>query len=115
MIFNSNEFKIKQPISKGLLAAIVSCAVSLCGLGYFAIAAGTAEDKSAELQKRLTNAEESLKLKVEELASTEKALNEKIDQVKADSSSEITALDDKLAAFAKQAAACEKLRTRIGR
>lgn len=115
MIFNPKEFKIKQPVPRALLAALVVCAASLTGIVYLSIATATAQDKASELQKKLTTAEASLKSKVEELASREKSWSEKMERSQADSSAESDNLNRKIAAFAKQAAACEILRARIGR
>lgn len=115
MKFNVNEFRIKQPVSRVLLVSIAVCVAAIVAAAYFAIAANTAVANSRALQTKLATAEGALSAKTKALTESERIGKEEIKTIQNKATTDIDALNEKVAAFAKQAAACEVLRNKIRR
>lgn len=115
MYIGSKEFRIPQRVSRGLILAVAVAVVAALSAGYFAYKASAAETARATAADKLTQTTAELDKKTKALAAMEKSTKETIDKAKEKSDAELAALRDQVAAFAKQAAACEVLRKKIGR
>ena len=115
MKFNANEFRIKQPASRALLVAIVVCVAAIVAAAYFGFSASAAATNSKALEKKLATAEGALSAKTKELTDSERIGKEAVKKIQDKATADIDALNEKVAAFAKQAAACEVLRNKIRR
>jgi hypothetical protein len=113
--FNPKEFKIKQPISRGVVVVAVVFAASLAGAVYFYFEANAARKHVGTLEKRLADTENALSKKTQALVDSERAAKERILVIQTKSEADVDALKEKIGAFAKQAAACEIIRKKIGR
>lgn len=115
MYIGSKEFKIPQRASRGVILAVAVAIVAALSAGYFAVKASAAESARSSAAEKLTQATADLDKKTKALAAMDKATKERLDNAKEESDRELAVLRDQVAAFAKQAAACEVLRKKIGR
>lgn len=115
MYIGSKEFRIPERVSRGLVVAVAAAVISALSAGYFAFKASSAESARAVSDEKLAHANAELDKSTKALAAADSAAKSKIDKAKEEADRELSALREQVAAFAKQAAACEVLRKKIGR